>query len=225
VGDGFGSEILAGSGCRRNWRSAEALVATCGARECSHLQGGLASRRFAGMRVEAVREMPKRTAGAGVVAADAAAGLAIKSFLAAIESGDSLFCVAQPLAKPSADEGAGGRVYFGDIVLEFREAENSRNRNLHLILMEKLIELLKEAGSEESLETTLCLTSGSISISASGNPVKPNQKELALWMRLAARGESADQAARRWGLGLAHIQQALLFTSRHLRMHLAQTGQ
>jgi hypothetical protein len=28
----------------------------------------------------------------------------------------------------------------------------------------------------------------------------------------------------RWGLGLAHLQQALLFTSRHLRMHLGQMG-
>jgi hypothetical protein len=176
------------------------------------------------MRVEAVGEMPKRTAGSGPVARDAAAGLAMKSFLAAIESDVSLFCVAQPLAGPSADEGAGGRVYFGDIVLEFREAENSRNRSLHFILMEKLIELLKEAGSPESLETTLCLTSGSISVSSSGNPVKQNQRELALWIRLAAKGESAEQAALRWGLGLAHIQQALLFTSRHLRMHLVQTG-
>jgi hypothetical protein len=176
------------------------------------------------MRVEVVGEMPKRTAGAGVVAADATAGLAIKSFLAAIDTLDSLFCVAQPLTGPSADEGAGGRVYFGDIVLEFREAENSRNRSLHFILMEKLSELLREAGSQESFETTLCLTSGSISVSASGIPVKPYQKELALWMRLAAKGASAEQAALRWGLGLAHIQQALLFTSRHLRMHLAQTG-
>jgi hypothetical protein len=176
------------------------------------------------MRVEAVGEMPKRTAGAGLVAGDAAAGLAIKTFLAAIESEDSLFCVAQPLAGPLADEGTGGRVYFGDIVLEFRETEHSRNRSLHFILMEKLIELLKEAGSQVSLETTLCLTSGSISVSASANPVKPNQKELALWMRLAAKGESPEQAALRWGLGLAHIQQALLFSSRHLRMHLAQTG-
>jgi hypothetical protein len=176
------------------------------------------------MRVEAVGEMPKRTAGAGLVAGEAAAGLAIKSFLAAIESDDSLFCVAQPLAGPSAEAGAGGRVCFGDIVLEFREADHGRNRSLHFILMEKLIELLKDAGSQVSLETTLCLTSGSISLSVLGNPVNPNQKELALWMRLTAKGESAEQAARRWSLGLAHIQQALLFSSRHLRMHLAQTG-
>jgi hypothetical protein len=176
------------------------------------------------MLVQAVGEMPKRTAAAHVVAGDPAAGLAIKSFLAAIESDVSLFCVAQPLAGPSADEAAGGRVYFGDIVLEFREAEHSRNRRLHFVLMEKLIELLKEAGSQESLETTLCLTSGSISMSASEDPVEPNQKELALWMRLAAKGDSAEQAVLRWGLGLAHIQQALLFTSRHLRMRLAPTG-
>jgi hypothetical protein len=43
-------------------------------------------------------------------------------------------------------------------------------------------------------------------------------------MRLAAQGDSAEQAVLRWGLGLAHVQQALLFTSRHLRMRLAQTG-
>jgi hypothetical protein len=176
------------------------------------------------MRVEAVGEMPKRTAGPGVVAGDTPTGLAIKSFLAAIESDVSLFCVAQPLAGPSADEAVGDRVYFGDIVLEFREAENRRNKRLHFLLMEKLIELLKEAGSQESLETTPCLTSGSISVSASGNPVEANQKELTLWVRLAAKGDSAEQAVLRWGLGFAHIQQALLFTSRQLRMHLAQTG-
>lgn len=191
---------------------------------CLHLQGGFASRRFAGMRVEAVGEIPKRTGRAVVVSGEAAVGLAMKSFHAAIESDDSLFCVAQPLAGPSADESARGRVYFGDIVLEFREAENSRNRNLHFLLMEKLIELLKEAGSQESLDTTLCLTSGSISMSSSGSQDKASQKGLALWLRLAAKGESPEQAVLRWGLGLAHIQQALLFTSRYLRLHLAQTG-
>ena len=176
------------------------------------------------MRVEAIGEIPKRIGGAGVVVGDAAAGLAIKNFFAAIDSDDSLFCVAQPLTGPSADESAGGRVCSGDIVLEFREAENSRNRSLHFLLMEKLIELLKEAGSQETLETTLCLTSGSISVSASGTPAQPYQKELALWMRLAAKGESSEQAMLRWGLGLAHLQQALLFTSRHLRMHLGQAN-
>ena len=72
----------------------------CGARQRLRLQGGLASRSFADMRVDAVGEIPKRAGRAGAVAGDASAGLAIKSFLAAIESDDSLFCVAQPLTEP-----------------------------------------------------------------------------------------------------------------------------
>jgi hypothetical protein len=224
VFDGLAGEILAGPGCRRNRRIEEAVMGMCGAHQCLRLQGGFASRSFAGMRVEAVGEIPKRTGVAGGVAGDAGAGLPIKNFLAAIDSDDSLFCVAQPLAGPSADKPGGDCVCSGDIVLEFREAENSHKRSLHFLLMEKLIELLKEAGSAETLEATLCLTPGSISVSSSGSQERPNQKELALWIRLTAKGDSAEQAVLRWGLGLAHLQQALLFTSRHLRLHLAQTG-
>jgi hypothetical protein len=90
--------------------------------------------------------------------------------------------------------------------------------------LEKLIELLKEAGSQESLEATLCLTSGSALGAKPANQEKLNQNELAVWLRLAAKGDSTEQAVLRWGLGLAHVQQALLFTSRHLRLHLTKTG-
>jgi hypothetical protein len=176
------------------------------------------------MRVEAVGEIPKRASRAAAFTGDVAAGLAIKSFLAAIENEDSLFCVAQPLTGPSAEESSSGRVFSEDIVLEFRQAELKRQRSLHFILMEKLIELLKEAGSKETLQATLCLKSASTLGTSSGMQEKPNPKELELWIRLAAKGEAPEQAVLRWGLGLAHIQQALLFTSRHLRMHLAQTG-
>jgi hypothetical protein len=168
--------------------------------------------------------MPKRTGGAPVVAGDVAASLAIKNFHAAIVCDDSLFSMAQPLAGPSAEESASGCIYSGDIVLEFREAHHSQQRSLYLLLMEKLVELLKEAGSKETLETTLCLMPGSITASTSRSQEKPNPKELALWMRLSAKGDTPEQAVLRWGLGLAHIQQALLFTSRHLRLHLSQTG-
>jgi hypothetical protein len=176
----------------------------------------MGSRSFAGMRVVAVEQILKRSGETAGAAGDAAAGLAIKNFLAAIEGDDSLFCVLEPLTGPSADEAADGPVWVGDIVLGFRQAELGRQRSLHFLLLEKLIELLKEAGSQESLEATLCLTSGDADVS--------KRKELALWIRLAARGNSADQAALRWSLGLAHLQQALLFTSRHLRLHLAQGG-
>ena len=176
------------------------------------------------MRVEIVEKVAVRASGAGTIAGEGASSLAIKNFLAAIESDDSLFCIAQPLIAPTAEESASGRVYSGDMVLEFREEELSRRRNLHFILLEKLIELLKDAGSRETLQATLCLATASISIGTSGSEGKRNQKELALWIRLAARGDSDEQALLRWGLGVAHIQQALLFTSRHLRLHLTQMG-
>ena len=157
------------------------------------------------------------------MAGDGAANLAIKSFLAAIESDDSLFCVAQPLTGPSVEESPSDRVFSDDIVLEFRQAELKRQKSLHFVLIEKLIELLKEAGSKETLQATLCLKSTSTLGSSSGKQDKPNLKELELWIRLAARGESPEQAVLRWGLGLTHIQQALLFSSRFLRLHLAKT--
>jgi hypothetical protein len=59
-------------------------------------------------------------------------------------------------------------------------------------------------------------------VSQSRSEEKPVQKQFAVGIRLAAEGESAERAVLRWGLGLAHLQQALLFTSRHLRMQLAQ---
>jgi hypothetical protein len=45
---------------------------------------------------------------------------------------------------------------------------------------------------------------------------------LAVFLR--ARGETAGQAEIRWGLGLAHLQQALLFVSRAVRQRLAQAS-
>jgi hypothetical protein len=178
------------------------------------LQGGVASRSFAEMRVEAIEKIPERPAGKGAIAGDAAVGLAIKNFVAAIDGEDSLLRLAQPIPGPSTEVAEGGGFYIGEMLLEFREEEHVKKRTLHFQLVEKLIELLKVAGSSETLAATLCLTSK--------EKDKSNQKELALWLRLSAKGDSPEQAALRWSLGLTHIQQALLFTSRHLRMQLAQ---
>ena len=180
------------------------------------LRGEAASRNFADMRVVAVEQILHRTGGAVAAPGDAPVSLAIKNFLAAIESDDSLLSLLEPMSGPAAAEASGARVYAGEIVLEFRQAELARQKSLHFLLLERLTELLKEAGSQESLEATLCLTSRKQEDS--------NQKTHALWIRLAAKGESTDQAALRWGLGLSHLQQALLFTSRHLRLHLASAG-
>lgn len=43
---------------------------------------------------------------------------------------------------------------------------------------------------------------------------------IALRVILSARGASPEQARTRWGLGLARVQQALLFVSRAMRQKL-----
>lgn len=167
------------------------------------------------MRVDVVEKLPKQEAGAAAGAADAPASLAVKNFVAAMDSGDSLFALLEPLVGSIANDVTSGRIFSGDIVLRFKQDEHGRQRGLQFLLVERLIELLKEAGSKDTLEAKLCLAARSVGSSS--------QTENALYVRLAAKGESAEQAAMRWGLGLAHLQQALLFTSRHLRQHLTQS--
>lgn len=165
------------------------------------------------MRVETVEKVPQRSS-AGVIGGDAPAAMAIKNFLSAIQSDDSLLQLVGPLGGPSAQVAEGGGFYIGEMTLEFRDDEHGRQKSLYFLLVEKLIELLREAGSAETLSATLCLTTG--------KEEKRNQSAVALWVRLAARGDSPEQAALRWGLALTHLQQALLFTSRHLRMQISQ---
>ncbi|HXJ03710.1 MAG TPA: hypothetical protein VNH65_01340 [Candidatus Acidoferrum sp.] len=161
-------------------------------------------------------KIPLRTGRAKEFGADDAAGLAIKNFIAAIKSEDSLFCIVQPFEGLSLDESTGSSVYSGDVVFAFRDTEYKSQKSVHFLLLEKLDALLKAAGSQESLEATLCLTSGSAD--------ELNQKELALWIGLCAKGDSPEQALLRWGLGFAQIQQALLFSSRFLRLHLTRAS-
>lgn len=167
------------------------------------------------MRVNAVEKIPKRTAHAAPGAGEAPAALAIKNFLAALQNDDSLFALLEPLEGPAPDIATGAQVFSGDLVLGFKQEELARQRSLQFLLVEKLIELLKDAGSTDTLEAQLCL--------ATRNDNQGHPQHNSLCVRLLAKGDSAEQAALRWGLGLAHLQQALLFTSRHLRQHLKQS--
>jgi hypothetical protein len=51
--------------------------------------------------------------------------------------------------------------------------------------------------------------------------VAQNASGAALRIILTARGNSAEQARMRWGLGIARLQQTLLFVSRAMRQKLA----
>lgn len=157
------------------------------------------------MRVDVVESLPVQVEPAVPAVDDAGMERALRSFLAAIESDDSMFTCEAPGA---AFLGAG--LCSGDFVLRFRGGNLRSNRRMHFSLVDKLVELLGADGSAESLAARICLL--------------PDAGGMALQIRLEARGNSAGQAGLRWGLGVAHVQQALLFTSRYLRQQMAQSG-
>ncbi len=166
------------------------------------------------MRVEIVDSVPEQTAGMEMASTDPAALRALKSFVAMMRSDDSLFSSEQRRTTPAGGKSASGWTCAGDFVLAFRSVELACDRKLHFLLVEKLIELLKGAGSSESLLAKVCLFSRDSKAETTSSH--------AVWLFLEATGDSHEQAALRWSLGLAHAQQALLFTSRFLRQQVTQ---
>jgi hypothetical protein len=166
------------------------------------------------MRAEAVESLPVQEATSLPVLDDAAVHRALQNFFSAVESDDSLFAAESVGAVPAAS--ASGGTCTGDFVLRFRDARFAANRTLHFSLVERLLELFRQAGSAPSLFASLCLSADAAA--------ETNRAELRLRLRLEAQGNSLEQAQRRWGLGLAQVQQALLFTSRYLRQQIARDG-
>jgi hypothetical protein len=166
------------------------------------------------MRVDVVERLPEHGAATREAFEDASVKLALQNFQSAMQGDDSLFASEYRGNWRVSRTGDGRGICSGNVSLSFKEKEFGRNRGLYLQLMQKLIELLKGAGSQEVLMARLCL-------------VLTGEEESSavvffLGIELEAVGDNGDQAALRWGLGLAHLQQALLFTSRHLRQVISQ---
>lgn len=138
---------------------------------------------------------------------------ALQAFLASLKSEDSLFCATPCTLQPVAPAPGETPSFSGGVVLSFSNEAYNRDRGLYYVLIEKLTELLKEAGSANALEVRL----GLCNQTEPGAPTARNS----LALELIARGSSREQAELRWGLGVAHLQQALLFTSRLLRQQLS----
>jgi hypothetical protein len=166
------------------------------------------------MRVEVVESVAERRAPEGKPVDESLAKLALQSFQSAMQGDDSFF---DSRRTGDLEMGAGEddrAKCSGGFLLSFRGNEFGGNRGLYFQLIQKLYELLKNAGSGEILTARLCLVSEKKEDSRLG--------ELALMAELEAAGDSNEQAMLRWGLGLAHLQQALLFTSRYLRQKISQ---
>jgi hypothetical protein len=172
------------------------------------------SRSLAFMRVDVVEKILERPAGIAEAHGDSSLKLALQNFQSAIRSEDSLFDDHSTGTGPVGMAGDGHETCSGDFLLAFREETLGRDRGLHLQLLQKLIELLEHSGSPDVLAARLCLISE--------GPRESRKESCGLWIQLEAAGDSKEQAALRWGLGVAQLQQALLFTSRYLRQRLAQ---
>jgi hypothetical protein len=172
------------------------------------------SRRFAGVRVNVVENIPERAVVEAKAADDASVKLALQNFQSAMQGDDSLFDSRQRGNWQVTLAGDGREVCSGGFLLSFRGKELRLDRSLYFQLIQKLTGLLKNAGSPEVLAAKLCLLSERQGESLQG--------VLALRIELEAAGNSSEQAAVRWGLGVAHLQQALLFTSRYLRQQISQ---
>jgi hypothetical protein len=166
------------------------------------------------MRVDVVERLPEHEPAAGQVADEASVKLALQNFQSTLQGDDSLF-VSEHRGNWSVNRAGDGRgICSGSFSLSFKGSEFRHDRGLYFQLIQKLIELLKDAGSPEVLMARLSLIS-----EAKDNP---SLGAFFLGIELEAVGDSGEQAALRWGLGLAHLQQALLFTSRYLRQLISQ---
>jgi hypothetical protein len=160
------------------------------------------------MRVEVVGGLAKRTE-PGQAFSDSAVERAMKSFMGAVDSDDSLFrAQSDGVQLSSAGSESSCAATLG---LKFRDEKLLGSRGAHFSLIEKLSGLLKQAGSGDALSAQLALEA----VEGGAKPA------FAVNLRLEARGSSPEQAGLRWGLGMAHVQQAVLFTSRVLRQELA----
>jgi hypothetical protein len=161
------------------------------------------------MRIEVAESIPEYPVANAIAIEDPSVKLALQNFRSALQSGDSMFDSQEVGKGPSATGGEGLAGCAGEFLVAFRDPEQGRNRGMYFQLMQKLIELLKDAGSPEVMAVFICLIS-------EGRKETP-KGAFGLRIRLEATGDSNEKAALRWGLGLAHLQQALLFTSRYLR--------
>jgi len=142
----------------------------------------------------------------------------LQNFLAVVNSADSVFSTAR--CKTWLDsEGLAGEAHASEfasrIDLFFALEDFNLERSRYEELAQRLLGLLvRDPG--DVVSARLCLHRCCFGAQAA--------RGYALRVFLYARGATPGQAELRWGLGLARLQQALLFISRVIRQHLAQSA-
>lgn len=135
----------------------------------------------------------------------------LQSFLAAVNSDDSVFSTARCSVWLEPEQGETSE-FASQIDVVFALHEFNLDRSRYEGLCQRLVELLtRDAGEamRAELRVRRCHFRGT------------GERGFCLAIVLRAHGETPGQAELRWGLGLVRLQQALLFVSRAIRQHLA----
>lgn len=139
------------------------------------------------------------------------------NFLVAVNSDDSVFSTAG--CKTWAEQhvlGVEPCEFASRVDLVFAPEPFNTDRSRYHGLTQRLQVLLTRETSPDALHSELCVCPCRFRTSG--------RQGFCLRILLRARGATPQQAELRWGLGLARIQQALLFTSRLIRQQIAQAS-
>ena len=141
----------------------------------------------------------------------------LRGLLVALNSAESVFASAACRTWAKEDPGSAEASEFGSRVdVIFSGQKHNFERSTYVSLAEGLRELLERESGADTLAAEVsvlrCAYQGSRS------------QGYALRLILMGCGETPAQAELRWGLGVAHLQQALLFLSRAVRQQQARAN-
>jgi hypothetical protein len=139
------------------------------------------------------------------------------AFLVALNGDASVFCTVRTKTwadtDPSQPVSNFGSAFYSRTDLIFADSKfNSKEHQEDVV--RRLVELWMKEPSAETFSARLEML-------PCRSTFGRGPSEAALRIVLTARGETPRQAQMRWGIGMAKVQQALLFVSRALRMKTA----
>jgi hypothetical protein len=148
--------------------------------------------------------------------AEARQYLPLRNFLASVNGAESIFATVSAATKadlPAAVSAGPAYEFASQARIVFAAPALNWDRKNYVGLSSGLKELL-ERDTADNVRAVLRISPCDFTAE--------NRRGFCLSIRLVAEGSSAQQAELRWGLGLARVQQALLFRSRSLKQQIAE---
>ena len=142
--------------------------------------------------------------------------LPLRNFLTSVNGEESIFATASAIIKsdlPAAVSAGPAYEFASQVMIVFADSALNWERRQYVDLSPRLKELL-ERDANDTVRAVLRISFCDFTVE--------NRRGFCLTIRLVAEGSSAQQAELRWGLGLARLQQALLFRSRALKQRIAE---